>query len=282
MKKMSRIPEDAYVIIIGAMKSGTTSLYSYLAQHPQICECRIKEPEYFSRHQSHGEIEKSYEELWDFKDSVHRYVLDGSTGYTKYPMEKDIPERISSYGINPRFLYIMRDPFERIESHYNSGRFNSEWNYSILDEHLINVSNYYMQLQRFRQFFPRNRFLLLDFGRMKTDPEEVLSRIYDFLHLDHTFFPAAYHRKNETVYINRFELIYRNLIRTAGINRIVPESLKKLGRKIHSCSAPVKRRLLTEEERERVFNMLEGDMIKLRDEYDFDIGKWGFGTDSGL
>lgn len=282
MGKMSRIPEDAYVIIIGAMKSGTTSLYSYLAQHPLICECRIKEPEYFSRHQSHGEKEKRYEDLWDFEDSVHRYVLDGSTGYTKYPTEKDVPERISSYGIYPQFLYVLRDPFERIESHYNSGRFNPEWNHSILDEHLINVSNYYMQLQRFRQFFPRSRFLLLDFNRMKTVPEKVLSEIYDFLHLDHSFFPDSYHRKNETMYISRQELIYRKLIKTVGINRILPEALKKLGRRVHSRSAPVKRKLLTEKEREGIHRILEGDMIKLRDEYDFNVRKWGFGTNNRL
>jgi len=276
---MSRIPEDAYVIIIGAMKSGTTSLYSYLAQHPQICECRIKEPEFFSRHQSHGEKEAEYEGLWDFNDSIHRYVLDGSTGYTKYPMEKDVPERISSLGINPRFLYILRDPFERIESHFNSGRFNFEWKHSILDKHLINVSNYYMQLQRYRQIFPRNRFLLLDFSQMKTDPQKVLCEIYDFLHLDYSSFPDSYHRKNKTEYSNRLELTYRKLIRTVGINRIIPELLKKLGRRIHSRSTRTNRILLTEEEREKIHNILEGDMIKLRDEYDFDVGKWGFGAE---
>ena len=139
---MSCIPEEAYVIIIGAMKSGTTSLYSYLVQHPEICECRIKEPEYFTQHQSHGVQEKKYEELWNFDETVHRYVLESSTGYTKYPLEKDIPAKISEYGIKPWFIYILRDPFERIESHFNAGRFNPEWKHSILDEHLISVSNY--------------------------------------------------------------------------------------------------------------------------------------------
>ncbi len=197
-------------------------------------------------------------------------------------MEKGVPERIRTLGNDPWFLYILRDPFERIESHYNSGRFNVEWKHCILDEHLINVSNYYIQLQRFRRFFPRNRFLLLDFSQMKTDPQKVLCKIYDFLHLDHSFFPDSYQKKNETVYSNRFELIYRKMIRTVGINRIIPESLKKQGRKIHSRSARIPRKLLTKEERERIHNILEADMIKLRDEYDFDVAKWGFGIDDGL
>ena len=100
--------------------------------------------------------------------------------------------------------------------------------------------------------------------------------------MDHSFFPDSYHRKNETVYSNRLELIYKKLVRTVGINKILPESLKKQGRRVYSRFGGVTRKLLTEEERKRVHNILEGDMIKLREEYDFDVGKWGFGTDGGL
>ncbi len=278
---MSVIPEDAYVIIIGAMKSGTTSLYSYLAQHPEICECRIKEPEYFSQHQKHGVRDKKYEELWDFDETVHRYVLEGSTGYTKYPLEKDIPGKISEYSINPRFLYILRDPFERIESHYNAGRFNPEWNRSIIDEHLINVSNYYMQLQRFRKYFHRDRFLLLDFCELRTSPEKVLRRIYSFLKLEYSNFPDFYDIENITIDRTKWELTYKKLIRTVGINRIIPEPLKKVCRRVFSKANPLPKRLLGEDERERVYGILKEDMIRLRDEYGFDTGKWGFGTDRG-
>lgn len=273
---MSSIPEDAYAIIIGAMKSGTTSLYSYLIQHPEICECRIKEPEYFTQHQSHGVEEKKYENLWNFDRTVHRYLLDGSTGYTKYPLEKDIPKRVSEYGIKPRFLYILRNPFERIESHYNDNRFNSGWNQSILDEHLINVSNYYMQLQRYREYFSRDRFLLLDFYELKTSPESVLRRVYSFLELDDSIFPDSYDIKNKTDTITKLDIAYKKLVRAVGINRIIPEPLKRVFRSMHLKAKPVPKRLLTEDERKSIFSILEKDMIKLREEYGFDTGKWGF------
>lgn len=282
MEEMCSIPEDAYVIIIGAMKSGTTSLYSYLAQHPEICECREKEPEYFTRHQSHGVREKKYEVLWDFDESVHRYVLEGSTGYTKYPLEKDVPERISEYGIRPRFLYILRNPFERIESHYNAGRNNPEWNHSILDEHLINVSNYYMQLQRFREYFPRDRFLLLDFTELRTSPDNVLHRVFSFLKLDENFLHDSYDIMNKTVIRTQWAFTGRRLIRALGINRIIPEPLKRVCRRILLKAKPVPKRLLTEDERKKIHGILKGDMIRLHDEYGFDTGKWGFGTDGGL
>lgn len=264
------------------MKSGTTSLYSYIARHPNICECRTKEPNFFIGKAEGETSAEEYEKLWDYDDSMHRYVLEGSTGYTKYPQKKGVPEKISASGIKPKFLYILRNPFERIESHYNAGRFNPEWKHSIMDDHLINTSNYYMQLQRFRRYFPRDSFLLLDFDQMKTDPEKVLRKIFDFLQLEYLFLSGSYHRKNKTVYKTRWELVYKNFIRAFGVHRIIPESVKKLGRKVHSRSTPIKRRLLDEEERKRVFHLLEQDMINLRDEYDVEVGKWGFGISGRL
>ncbi len=50
----NKIPKDAHVMIIGAMKAGTSSLYDYLLEHPAICPAVTKEPEFFSEHQGHG------------------------------------------------------------------------------------------------------------------------------------------------------------------------------------------------------------------------------------
>jgi len=74
---------DAYDIIIGAMKCGTSSLYSYLLDHPQICPPIVKEPEFFSENQAHGVQVDNYSDLWSFDDTVHKYALEASTGYTK-------------------------------------------------------------------------------------------------------------------------------------------------------------------------------------------------------
>ena len=81
---------DAYVMIIGAMKCGTSSLYEYLIEHPQICPCAIKEPEFFSACQPHGYDANGrrvkdhiarYDDLWAFDAARHRYALEASTGH---------------------------------------------------------------------------------------------------------------------------------------------------------------------------------------------------------
>ena len=61
--RVSEIPEDRYALIIGAMKCATTSLFSYLAEHPAIAPAKIKEPEFFSRNQAHRAQVARYEDL---------------------------------------------------------------------------------------------------------------------------------------------------------------------------------------------------------------------------
>ena len=103
-KISNRIPRDAYVLIIGAMRCGTTSLYTYLQGHPAICPAITKESEFFSEHQFHGVSVGNYCDLWTFDDTIHKYALEASTGYAKYPAEPNVARNIFFYGISPKFI----------------------------------------------------------------------------------------------------------------------------------------------------------------------------------
>ncbi|MFC4258675.1 hypothetical protein ACFOZ5_06455 [Marinobacter lacisalsi] len=83
------IPRDRYLLIIGAMKCGTSSLYDYLCGHPDLCPALTKEPEYFSSHQRHGVNVGRYEQLWTFDSRFHQYAMEASTGYAKFPVATD-------------------------------------------------------------------------------------------------------------------------------------------------------------------------------------------------
>lgn len=132
------------VMLIGAMKSGTTTLYNLLIQHPEICGCVSKEPEYFSQKMGYARFKKGrYEELFDMDNSKHKFILDASTGYTKYPSEIGVANRIKEYGLNPFFIYIVRDPLERIVSHYNFMKSDKNWKGKMTSPHLVHVSMYY-------------------------------------------------------------------------------------------------------------------------------------------
>lgn len=260
------IPDNAYVLIIGAMKCGTTSLFSYMSEHPLICPSFVKEPEYFSRNQRHKIYVGNYADLWKHYDSsAHRYVLEASTGYTKYPMESDVPERIRESGIDPKFIYIMRNPVDRIVSHLNFAQLGKE------DRHLINVSSYYLQLERYRRYFPLRNMLFLDFDELTGNPENVLKTVYSFLDLPFCF-PERYEAKNESLPVPRK---YRKVI--YALNRISPEPLRNMLKAVMIGGMPGQNmQVLNHQDEDYIRQELKDDMKALHDVYGIDVQKWGF------
>lgn len=111
-----------YIFIVGSMKSGTTSLFSYLEQHPQIAASRDKEPCFFSRSDIFAKGYNWYESLWDWNPASHKIAMEGSTSYTRIPTYSNAAEEIQRFqsrtNSSIKFIYIVRHPIERIESHY--------------------------------------------------------------------------------------------------------------------------------------------------------------------
>ena len=105
-----------FALIIGSMKSGTSSLAAILSQHPQIVYSRRKEPSFFSKDENYRHGATYYQRNWpDFDANTHRYALDASTGYTKNQTRK-VAGRIRGYPADFKFIYILRDPVARILS----------------------------------------------------------------------------------------------------------------------------------------------------------------------
>jgi len=236
------IPKNGYLFIIGAMKCGTTSLFEYLRAHPAICAAKLKEPDYFTT--ITRVLLESYENLWNFDANRHRYAMEASTGYTKYPMVSGVAQRIYEYGIRPKFLYIVRNPFDRIRSHFehNIAYNGSRETDSMLNPHRIASSNYAMQLDQYTRFFPVDDILILDFDDLVNCPDDLLFRTHDFLHLPRSKYPGNY---------KKFNLSKKN------VNKIIG-------------------RQFTSEDRVHIHTQLADGMKRFQQAYGFDVGKWGF------
>ena len=269
------IHRDAHAMIIGAMKCGTSSLYDYLRGHPEICPSMTKESEFFSENQEHGVDVENYNDLFSFDSSIHKYTLDGSTGYTKYPMEPNVPKNIFEYGLSPKFIYIIRDPFERIQSHFNFMEKNDKWSLDIVDNHLINTCNYFLQLEQYKRYFPIGSILILDFDDLKSNPYNILKKIYDFLGLSDNYFPDSYKVKNRTRPISRIEKSIKRL-RIDQLLRPLPKAPKRALKSALQKAFAAEKRELSEAERESVYNQLKESMLSLHEVYGFDSSKWGF------
>lgn len=269
------IPQDGYLMIIGAMKCGTSSLYDYLSGHPQLCPALTKEPEYFSSHQRHGVAVSDYHRLWDFDPRVHRFAMEASTGYTKFPEESGVSQRIHAYGIRPRFLYIVRNPIDRIVSHYNYMLRDVDFDAGIVDDHLISTSSYYLQLSQYQAWFPARDFLVLDFDELKADPGQVVARVCRFLDIDDGYRPASYQAANQT----RVQSTLERWLKRSPLGRyarVLPAPLRQSAQRVLASVSPRRPRLPDPSERAYIMERLTPDMQRFQQISGFDISRWGF------
>ena len=178
-----------FAFIIGAMKAGTTSLFEIMSQHPQICPSREKEPDYFIKDRP-DRSRDDYLALWDWQSNLHAIALESSVAYTKAPLIAGVPARISRSELGEfRFIYMLRDPLDRIESQVRHGLF-AGWGQSLdagISDDLIDFSRYAMQLDHYLKYFSKSHILLVTLEEFKLNPHAVLSRICRFLEIDDEF-----------------------------------------------------------------------------------------------
>jgi hypothetical protein len=170
-----------YAMIIGAMKSGTTTLHCILAQHPEIVTGTRKELDFFKRREKPDAA--SYEALFPRLDkSRHAYTLDSSPNYTKTRRRPVVPRRIAALPGRKRLVYVLRNPIERIDSHIAHNVAEGQWtadDWSM--KHVLNISAYARQLAKFESVGLLDDVLLVDFAELCVDPVGVSYRVHDFL-----------------------------------------------------------------------------------------------------
>lgn len=262
------------IFLIGAMKCGTSSIFKHLELHPEICFPPIKEPEFFSENLGNPKYKVAkYLSLFNLTDE-HKFIFDGSTGYTKYPIEKGVPKRIFEYGLRPKFIYVVRNPFDRVTSHYN---FMRKFLYSkkeITSESYTSVSNYYMQLKQYEAYFPKSDILVVDFDELIMDYQTILKSIYDFVGIKEYFFLETNVQNNKTKAVNRTELKLKHKLK--GRFNFIPNSIRSFVKKMLDKTFKKEMRRLTEKEINYIHGHLNSDMQKFQNEYGFDVSKWGF------
>jgi hypothetical protein len=171
-------------MIIGAMKSGTTTLHFILAQHPEIVTGARKELNFFKRRKKRGVTD--YEALFPRLDKAqHAYTLDSSPNYTKSGVWDIAPQRIAALPGQKRLVYLLRNPIERIDSHIAHNVAEGRWTPEYWPmEHLLETSAYARQLSKFEDVGLLDDVLLVDFSELSGDPVGVCYRVHDFLGID--------------------------------------------------------------------------------------------------
>ena len=111
---LSSLPD---FVIVGAMKSATSSLQEQLAAQPGIFMCTPKEPNFFSDADQYAKGISWYSGL--FAEAPEESLMgEASTHYTKLPTYPGVVQRLKEHLPNARFVYVMRHPVDRLISHY--------------------------------------------------------------------------------------------------------------------------------------------------------------------
>lgn len=278
---------NRFLFVIGAMKSGTTSLFEVLSQHPEICPSRTKEPDFFAADRGDDKL-RDYLRLWQWDISRHKYALEASVSYAKAPFIPGVPERIFAANLGQyRFIYMLRDPISRIESQVRHGLF-ARWGQSLdegVTEDLIAFSSYAFQLENYLHYFNHDDILLIILEEFETDPYSVLNRVCTFLDIDSEFrFSGVSRHHNSGDFFNASPIVARasqNPLAKFLSRHILPSVGKRWLRDRLSKTAPttrspsvVQRWQLTSEERIHVLEALRHDLNRLQTQFGVDIHKY--------
>jgi len=179
------------IVIIGAMKAGTTWLYSLLCRHPGISPCIVKEPRFFTDSRFGGTWQNGlnwYRGLFALGAGA---TCEASTSYTKFAGDKESVERMYLVHSTMRLIYIVRNPIDRAISHYLhstlKGREKRSIHSALLNDYersYITVGQYYKQLLRYLAIFPREQICVVVAESLWANPSAGLQKIFSFLGLD--------------------------------------------------------------------------------------------------
>ncbi|HWO75382.1 MAG TPA: sulfotransferase domain-containing protein [Bacillus sp. (in: firmicutes)] len=196
-------------LIIGAQKCGTTSLYNYLIQHPQVIPAKTKEIHFFDIHFKNG---------WEWYCRQFPMALEPKenciTGEASpyYLFHPHTPSRILQLMPKVKLIILLRNPVDRAYSHYHliarmgketlsfkeairheESRIKPELKKMLEDENYQSTDyqyysylargRYVEQLKTWMNLFPKEQFLIIKSEDLYFNPANTFHRVLDFLGL---------------------------------------------------------------------------------------------------
>lgn len=206
-------------LIIGAQKAGTSSLHFYLHQHPQIFMTSFKETNLFladsdrlgpyHAREPHFYGSSSREKRRGLSDEqILRRMLRGYRGepligdaspyYTCAPCAGlEVPSRVLAVRPEMKFVYMLRNPLDRIVSNYlHDLGLHQAIGEPIPEDldarlsgypHYLDISLYWRQLENYLRLFEPSRFRIVVFEEFRAAPAPVLEELCRFLGADPAF-----------------------------------------------------------------------------------------------
>ena len=195
-KKITKLAPMPNFMIIGAGRTGTTSLYHYLKQHPEIYMSPIKEPRFFI---FEGVEKQKIDDKW--RDMTITTLEDYQALFAGVTTEKAYGEasveylhkekalvNIKKYIPDAKLIVGLRNPIERVYSHYifccregieKSSSFNKAL--QTRKKYYTDGAYYHKHLSRFFANFPEENIHVYLYEDLVSNPQELMKEIFIFL-----------------------------------------------------------------------------------------------------
>ena len=203
-------------LIIGAARSGTTSLYQYLVKHPNIEPCAVKQLHFFDQYFQRGinwyrmNFPSNWQKFIFQRIKKSKFITGEATPY--YLQNPHAPKRVYDLNSNMKLIVLLRNPVDRAFSHYNrrlkngteklsfeeatdqeKNRIEGEmekmeqnedyFSYTYHQLSYISAGLYVLHLKRWLQCFPIEQILILENDEFLCNTQTIYNQTLEFLDL---------------------------------------------------------------------------------------------------
>ena len=302
LNTQSRLPD---FLIIGAAKSGTTALYHYLKQHPEIFASEARETNFFAlkgqpaNFHGPGDDRAVNRPSIFTLDAYQALFLGAAVGQRAgeasplYLYDEEAPTQIKALIPAVKLIVILRNPVDRAYASFlhlvRDGRepctnFEEalEQEHRRVDagwEHLWHYTGmgfYARQLARYLEVFDRSQLLVLFYDDFQTDPQRVIRSCFRFLDVDDGFVPDMSRRPNRSG-VPRLRWVQRFLagggLAKRVASKLMPEAVR--GRAVtHIRRMNLSRPELAPAVRHRLIEVFRDDVRRLEEMLGRDLKNW--------
>ncbi|CAN5839018.1 sulfotransferase [soil metagenome] len=273
------------LLIIGAQKCGTTSLHRYLKLHPEVSMSVPKELDFFvvpdERVLPVGNWSRGLDWYRSHFTEQTRVRGETSPNYTVYPFAEGVAERAASVVPDAKIIYLVRDPIDRIVSHYlhrvEQGEERRPLDDALADINgegpgmtLVYRSMYFMQIERWTRCFPGTSVLVLAQEDLKAERAATLVRVFRFLGVDPSFSHEGFEARSNVSLAKRPPTragAWLRRERRGAVARAMPARLRRRAASVVEAfgGSPVERRpVVSDARREQLEGLLGQDADRLR------------------
>ena len=246
-------------IVIGAAKAGTTALYWYLSEHPDVFMSPVKETNFFAYGRDAGgqllygdpEVHhfpvttlEEYEALFAGAGNA-KAVGEASPIYLESPATA---ERIRSRLPAARIVCGLRHPVDRAYSDYlmylrsrnrrldPARDLSADAAWTRPDSHWMQISRYHAQLQRYYRAFGPGQIHLFLFDDLQRSPHQVMKELYRFLAVDPEFVPdfETPHNVGGMPSSRLLEGVFTNPVIRSVLQPLIPRAAANLVRRLRT------------------------------------------------